>query len=96
MSSLPPNWIEIEIGDVAQVVAGGTPKANDKENFAEPGSSIAWLTPADLSGYKQKEIAHGKRDLTKRGLENSSSRCNSASLDVFTRLQQRLHNVTKM
>ncbi|MCU7871355.1 MAG: restriction endonuclease subunit S [Candidatus Thiodiazotropha sp. (ex Lucinoma borealis)] len=71
---MPSYWYEVEIGDVADVVAGGTPKAGDKSNFAEPGTSIAWLTPADLSGYKQKYISHGSRDLSQKGLDLSSAK----------------------
>lgn len=74
MSDLPKGWLKTKIGDVANVVAGGTPKANNPENFADPGSSIAWLTPADLSGYKRKGISHGVRDLSLKGLETSSAK----------------------
>lgn len=84
MSTLPPNWIETEIGNLAQVVAGGTPQASDETNFAEPGTGIAWLTPADLSGYKHKEIAHGKRDLTKKGLDSSSAKLMPKGAVVFS------------
>lgn len=37
------NWISVQIGDIADVIAGGTPNANDPSNFAEPGEGIAWL-----------------------------------------------------
>lgn len=84
MSTLPPNWIETEIGNLAQVVAGGTPQASDETNFAEPGTGVAWLTPADLSGYKHKEIAHGKRDLTKKGLDSSSAKLMPKGAVVFS------------
>ncbi|WP_192021353.1 restriction endonuclease subunit S [Shewanella sp. WPAGA9] len=74
MSELPKGWIETEIGNLAQVVAGGTPKSGDYLNFAEPGVGIAWLTPADLSGYKQKGITNGRRDLSQKGLDSSSAK----------------------
>jgi type I restriction enzyme S subunit len=70
---LPTGWVEVEIGEIATVVGGGTPKANEPDNFLEPGKGTAWLTPADLSGYKQKEIGHGKRDLSEKGLNSSSA-----------------------
>lgn len=71
---IPENWFEIEIGEIADVIAGGTPKANDPSNFSEPGTGTAWLTPADLSGYKHKYISHGARDLSKKGYESSSAK----------------------
>ncbi|HHG3260550.1 TPA: restriction endonuclease subunit S [Vibrio parahaemolyticus] len=74
MSILPKNWIETDIGSVAKVISGGTPKASDDSNFAKPGTGYAWLTPADLSGYKRKSISNGKRDLTQKGLDSSSAK----------------------
>ncbi|MGB5599339.1 MAG: hypothetical protein WBM66_11525, partial [Thiothrix litoralis] len=44
VSSLPLGWTKVEIGELAQVVGGGTPKANDDSNFVAPGKGIAWLT----------------------------------------------------
>lgn len=68
------NWIKLRIGDIADVVAGGTPKASDPDNFEEPGKGIAWLTPADLSGYTDKYISFGARDLSRQGYESSSAK----------------------
>jgi type I restriction enzyme S subunit len=71
---LPAEWIDLKIGDVAEVIAGGTPKAENPANFAAPSKGIAWLTPADLSNYSQKYIGHGRRDLSQIGLESSSAK----------------------
>ncbi|WP_330114837.1 restriction endonuclease subunit S [Pseudomonas sp. JS3066] len=74
MSELPASWSEVEIGQIADVVSGGTPNANEPENFAIPGEGIAWLTPADLSGYTAKEISHGARDLSEQGYQSCSAK----------------------
>lgn len=74
MSKLPNTWIVVEIGEIADVVGGGTPKANDEANFTAPGEGIAWLTPADLSGYKSKLITAGARDLTLQGYQSCSAK----------------------
>ncbi|MHA3510863.1 restriction endonuclease subunit S [Yersinia enterocolitica] len=71
---LPEGWKKIEIGDVAVVISGGTPKSGIAENFAPPGEGIAWLTPADLSGYRGKYISHGARDLTTLGYSSCSAK----------------------
>ncbi len=74
MSELPSSWIDVAIGEIAEVIGGGTPKTNDAGNFTAPGEGIAWLTPADLSGYKTKEIPYGARDLTKQGYQSCSAK----------------------
>ena len=56
------------------MVGGGTPKASDANNFAEPGSGVPWITPADLTGYDEVFIGSGRRDLSPEGLEGSSAR----------------------
>ncbi|MED9351105.1 restriction endonuclease subunit S [Escherichia marmotae] len=71
---LPEGWEQIEIGDIADVISGGTPKSGVAENFAPSGEGIAWLTPADLSGYKEKYISHGARDLTTLGYSSCSAK----------------------
>lgn len=66
------------------MVAGGTPKASDPDNFAEPGTQIAWLTPADLSKYTDKYISHGARDLSEAGYKGSSAKIMPAGTLLFS------------
>ena len=73
-NQLPNGWLTIEVGEIADVVSGGTPTASDSSNFAESGTDIAWLTPADLSGYKRKSISYGARDITRKGYNSSSAK----------------------
>ena len=49
---------------------GATPKTNVLTNF---GGEIPWLTPADLSGYTEKYISHGARNLTQQGYDSCST-----------------------
>ncbi len=35
---------------------------------------IAWITPADLSGYSKKRISQGRKFITEKGLKSSSAR----------------------
>jgi type I restriction enzyme S subunit len=69
---LPPKWFWASMGEIADVVGGGTPPTGDPLNF-ECGS-IPWITPADLSGYSNKFIERGSRSITSRGLATSSAR----------------------
>ena len=65
------DWVEKEIDDVAEVIGGGTPSTKDESNF---GGDIAWITPKDLSGYSSRYISRGERNITEKGLRNSSAR----------------------
>lgn len=69
---IPDTWIWVRIGEVAQVVGGGTPPTRNGDFFADDG--IPWLTPADLYSLRGKYIGRGKRDLSELGLQKSSAR----------------------
>lgn len=69
---IPPSWAWASMGDVAEVVGGGTPSTSADGNFAEAG--IPWLTPADLTGYRDVYISRGRRDLSERGYKASAAR----------------------
>lgn len=60
-----------KIEDIAKIVGGGTPSTKIKEYY---GGEIPWLTPKDLSGYNQRYIARGERNITTLGLQNSSAK----------------------
>lgn len=70
-SNLPSSWQWATIGELGAVISGGTPKTSEPANFE---GNIPWITPADLTGYKSKLIASGKRNISKRGLAASSAR----------------------
>ena len=70
------------MGDIADVIGGGTPRTSEPENFE--GGDIPWVTPADLSGYTDKFISRGARFITQRGLESSSARVLPAGTVLFT------------
>jgi type I restriction enzyme S subunit len=69
---IPQSWAWVESREIAEIVGGGTPRTDDPTNF--DGGDIPWITPADLSGYKDKHIARGARNITKKGLGNSGAR----------------------
>ena len=69
------------IGEVGKVISGGTPNSKDPDNF---GGDIAWLTPADLSGYAKKYISHGARNLTQKGYRSCSAHIMPAGSVLFS------------
>ena len=68
---LPKGWKTVVIGEIAEVIGGGTPSSKVDEYW---GGNIPWLTPKDLSGYAFRRVKNGKRNITNSGLANSSAR----------------------
>jgi type I restriction enzyme S subunit len=52
-------------------VGGGTPSTKRAEFF---DGDIPWLTPKDLSGYGQRYISRGARNITEAGLRSSGAK----------------------
>ena len=70
LSKLPEGWAWSTLGEVGTVKAGGTPSTSNPENFV---GAISWITPADLTGYKNKFIGKGQRNISEKGLNASSA-----------------------
>ena len=79
---LPEGWVWKTMGEISDVIGGGTPRTNVPEYFND--GDIPWITPADLSGYNNKYISHGSRFITETGLKNSSARLMPAGTVLFT------------
>ena len=67
---LPRGWKEVSIGEIADVVGGGTPSSKIEKYWH---GTIPWLTPKDLSGYAYRRIGGGKRNISPLGLKKSSA-----------------------
>ena len=67
---LPSNWVWTRLGDITNVVSGGTPSTSKEEYY---NGNIPWITPKDLSNYKEKYILNGARNITEEGLKKSSA-----------------------
>ncbi|MBI5285323.1 MAG: restriction endonuclease subunit S [Chloroflexi bacterium] len=80
--SVPKTWAWTTAGAVAAVVGGGTPATTEPANFADTG--IPWITPADLSGYREKFITRGKRSISDAGLSSSGARLMPAGTVLFS------------
>lgn len=66
----PKAWSQKMIGDVCQVISGGTPKTERDEYW---GGSVVWVTPRDLSGLDDWVLDRTERTLTEEGLANCSA-----------------------
>ena len=79
--AIPTSWQWSTMGQVAAIAGGGTPSTVRSDYF---GGDIPWVTPADLSGYTDKYIGSGARNLTASGLKNSGARLLPAGTVLFT------------
>ena len=68
---LPASWCLLAMGDISDVVGGGTPRTNNQDCF---GGNIPWITPADLSTHKDKGISKGARSITEIGYTESGAK----------------------
>jgi type I restriction enzyme S subunit len=64
-------WVLENIGDLCQIVNGGTPKTNVSSYW---DGDINWITPADLGKLTTKLVGSTKRKITQIGLEKSSAK----------------------
>ena len=59
------------LGDVAEIVGGGTPSTKQSEFW---DGEIPWLTPKDLSSFDGVYVEKGSRSITSEGLKASSAK----------------------
>ena len=65
---IPADWMVKPIGEVAEVVGGGTPSTQVPKYW---GGDINWLTPTEVGSGKY--VSDSNRKLTNSGLQNSSA-----------------------
>ena len=78
---LPASWNWSVIGDLGNVVSGGTPSTKVSEYW---GGDVIWFAPSDLTGYNRKHIARGAKTLTEEGLAKSSAKLMAAGSVMFS------------
>lgn len=81
LAELPQGWTWATLGDIGAVASGGTPSTKDADNF---NGDIPWITPADLSGYDDKFINRGQRNISTSGLKASSAKILPAGTILFS------------
>ena len=62
-------WKSTKIGEIADIVGGGTPRTEVEEYW---DGEIKWFTPSEIG--KTKYIFDSKRHITDKGLKNSSAK----------------------
>jgi len=68
-SGFDDEWKSTKIGSIAEIVGGGTPKTEVEEYW---NGEINWFTPSEIG--KTKYILNSERNITEKGLKNSSAK----------------------
>lgn len=69
LTSLTDEWQEVWLGDVCEIVSGGTPDTSVNDYW---GGEIPWCTPTDITSAG-KYINKTQQSITYDGLKNSSA-----------------------
>ena len=70
-SKIPEGWREAKLGDVVEIIGGGTPSTKEPKYW---DGGIPWLTPRDLSNFGGRYITKGERSISELGLHNSNAK----------------------
>lgn len=73
--------MKYKLKDIAEIIAGGTPSTKIEQYW---NGEIAWITPKDLANHSGRYISRGERNITKEGLENSSTKLMPINSVLFT------------
>ncbi|MEI7489060.1 MAG: restriction endonuclease subunit S [Chryseobacterium sp.] len=71
LGEIPEGWEVKEIGDLVNVVGGGTPSTGEPAYWED--GTIHWVTPKDLSSLSSKVLLNTERKITDKGLSKISS-----------------------
>jgi type I restriction enzyme S subunit len=80
-SVVPEGWEVHALGELGQVVGGGTP-ASDTPNYW--GGSVMWATPGEITKLKNRYITNTVRTITEEGLQSSSAKLHPAGTILLT------------
>ena len=69
--SLPKGWEVKKLGEVCDVINGGTPKTGNTEYWS---GNIKWLTPKDMGKLANKYVDDTSKKITTLGLQKSSAK----------------------
>lgn len=70
-NGIPVGWKVERIGNVGEVIGGGTP-STEKDEYWD--GDIPWLSPVDLSDNTNVYVSKGSKNITELGLKKSSTR----------------------
>jgi len=72
-------WEERKLGELAEIIGGGTPSTSIKEYW---GGDVDWYAPAEIG--EQTYLASSQKKITELGLQNSSAKMLPVGTVLFT------------
>jgi type I restriction enzyme S subunit len=63
-------WEVKRLGDVAEIVSGGTPRTNEPSYW---NGGVKWCTPTDITRFPGKYLTETERTISSAGLRNSGA-----------------------
>jgi type I restriction enzyme S subunit len=81
IGELPADWEVAKLGDICEVVGGGTPSTKKVEYW---NGDIPWATPTDITSLKMNKIETTEKTITKEGLSNSAAKLLPAGSILLT------------
>lgn len=72
IGKIPWDWKIYKLGDLTEIISGGTPKREVDEYWVE--GNIFWATPTDVTNLNSMFINSTKEKITELGLNNSSAK----------------------
>ena len=78
---IPSAWHKGQIGDLAELVGGGTP---DRAESRYWGGGIPWATPTDVTALQSRRIVATSECITEAGLDSAATRLLPAGTILYT------------
>lgn len=78
-SGFADDWEERKLGELSNIVGGGTPSTSNPENW---DGDIDWYAPAEIG--EQSYVSKSKKTITELGLKKSSARILPVGTVLFT------------
>src|SRR5690554_2888107 len=69
-NGLPKGWVETTLGEVINLIGGGTPKTSVSEYW---NGDIPWLSVVDFNN-ENRWVSSAEKSITELGLKNSSTK----------------------
>ena len=81
-TGVPGGWREVSVGDMAQIIGGGTPDRQEAVFWRD--GTIPWITPTDLTANNAKFISKGAENITELALKCSNATLVRSGSIVFS------------